>query len=359
MDIESAASQHTQYAEKHGRGSRASREGDGQANRTGEHAGHEKKDTVEISDDGRRAAMQIGEMELNSDQLSQVRVQIDALKQLKRDYIETPNCMNSPLSNSIVEPASSLYIYRALAGKVEGASDTSMANALNSMLFSHDPNLETRTADREAGKNMAKYIAENYFDNREEAQAFMDTINKLAEISEALDKGYVISMQAYKDARNTENYGTNLSDEDKLSISSSVIFDIKLEVPEPPKPPSDFDRWLEKKEYTDLFNNSRDPKEILKIMNEYKEEISDYEKANPESSISKPWESSFLSWEMSCDPKYSMFSEENKTLYEALHEEFLEKAQLTQTTIDNAKLTTDVSSNEKWNAFMNLLGVKL
>lgn len=39
---------------------------------------------------------------------------------------------------------------------------------------------------------MAQYIADNYFDNPEDAKAFMDTINRFAENDILRDKGYVV-----------------------------------------------------------------------------------------------------------------------------------------------------------------------
>jgi hypothetical protein len=55
--------------------------------------------------------------------------------------------------------------------------------------------------------------------------------------------------------------------------------------------------------------------------------------------------------EMNCDSKFSMYSEENKAWYAG----FLEKVGFMQNIFDNAKQTTDFSSNAKWNIVMNLL----
>jgi len=54
---------------------------------------------------------------------------------------------------------------------------------------------------------------------------------------------------------------------------------------------------------------------------------------------------------MDCDEKFSMYSEQNKKWYE----DFLKKSNLVQGIINNAKMITDFSSNEKWNIVMNLL----
>jgi pimeloyl-CoA synthetase len=49
--------------------------------------------------------------------------------------------------------------------------------------------------------------------------------------------------------------------------------------------------------------------------------------------------------------RYSMYNEENKAWYK----DFLAKSNLVQNIIDNAKLITDFSGNERGNVVMNLL----
>jgi hypothetical protein len=314
MDIESAASQNTQYAEKRSRGSRTSKEGDRQANQTGEHAGHRKKDTVEISQEARWAAMEIKELEPNS-QISDIIAQH---RQTMPERTYTTDC---------IEVAASRYILAALDEKVGDIYDVS--SQLGDMLFSYDPNVETRAADREAGKDLAKYIADNYFDDPEEAQAFMNTINKLAELSEARDKGYVISFEPLD-----HKAWSRLSDEEKISYTSSLnsmIFNIE---PTKPYPPSDLDRLRGYTEHRSSFNHEEYPRRLQE----------DY---SPSSS-SPSWEEAK---EMNCDSKFSTFSEENKAWYA----EFDAKVNLAQSIIDNAKSITDFSSNAKWKSVINLL----
>jgi hypothetical protein len=330
------------------------------------------------------------------DDKTMARIQADtqkvsALKGVGFPVLGNPNC---------IEQVSRCYIDNALTGKVgvEEIDVWAVSGRLNDMLFSDDPdmNLETRTANREAAKNMAEYIAENYFDDPEEAQAFINTINKFAELSEAKDKGYIISSKYFvgniEEQLDKHAQWSKLSDEEKISHISSVLLNLE-ELIEGEEPQSDFNRWLEKKGYRSedaiivkddgfvyqekLFYNSAGAKiEAREIKREYEEVLSAYEAAHPGSSIPRPWveESKFggwhflinakdwddgLSWkqveEKSCDPKYSMFSEENKAYYVDFYAKFLEEEQAMQSIIDNVKLTMDVSSNERWNVLMNLL----
>ena len=73
-----------------------------------------------------------------------------------------------------------------------GNEKKEMATQLASLIFnSRDTDLETRAANREAARDLAKRIAENYMSDPKEVQAFIDEINKHIEKSELLDKGYV------------------------------------------------------------------------------------------------------------------------------------------------------------------------
>jgi hypothetical protein len=231
------------------------------------------------------------------------------------------------------------FIFSVLDGRVENAYDVAMQ--LGNMVFNtSNTDLETRAADREAGRELAKHIAENYFDDPKEAQAFMDKINKYIENSELRDKGY-------------------------------TAWFAEME-PIKPEPPSDFDRWLENKGYADAYKmtfsiDDSDPNHIVrrsdffsseavaaraKIRSEYIKDGMAYQEKHP--TPYKTWEKA-PSWEeakeMDCDPKYSMYSEQNKAWYA----EFLAKSNSVQNIIDNAKLITDFSGNSKWNIVMNLL----
>jgi hypothetical protein len=199
---------------------------------------------------------------------------------------------------------------------------------------------------------LAKYIADNYFDNPEEAKAFMDKINKYIETSELLDKGY-----EYR------------GDDGQLY-----------------KPiPSEFELWLKKNEYAESFLDARkeySEYELGELMNKYIKEynvepiratafeiwLKDNGYANSlqnaygkygTNGIEKLYQDVYRKevkdeWDeirlFNCHPS-NILIEENKAWYA----EFDAKVNLAQSIIDNAKKITDFSGNEKWNAVMNLL----
>jgi hypothetical protein len=309
MDIENTASQHTQYAERHGRGLRTSKEGDRQASQTGEYAGRGKKDSVEISDDGRRAAMQIKLLE--GDFLAQFKesgglLQIDknfvppkweeehrqfedicnTLNSLRDDYLLDDN--TTTIGNREMRDVAA-YLFNALNGKVGNSYKDALEVSVQLAKMICNPykigdiagksylegNEESRAADREAGRNMAEYIAKNYFDDPKEAQDFMDKINKCIKNYELQEQGWTIRGPF------GEPFDVNQSEK---------------EVEEGIK------RWAEKQD-----------KERRDIIVGY--------------------------------------SERRMELF-ALRDE---QAKIAKEIIQNAKLITDFSGNEKWNNLMNLL----
>jgi len=243
------------------------------------------------------------------------------------------------------------FIFNALVGKVENAFD--IAVQLGNMVFDSrfiftgeatfedksgakwikigtglsripdaaititDPKeFEAFAANREAGRDLAKYIAENYFDDPKEAQAFMDKINQYIKNSELRDQGYVTWAAEWE--------------------------------PVKPNPPGKLERWFMEKGY-DYFDRSSFHERLKEFDKEYEAYHKKY------GNIPFKFQKEAFSWEemkeMECDPRYSMYSEKNKAWYA----NFLQKANSVQNIINNAKLITDFSSNEKWNVVMNLL----
>jgi hypothetical protein len=100
----------------------------------------------------------------------------------------------SELPESLAEDPAEIAIFKALDGKVENAKE--VAKELRDMIFSLDcdsemqaeERVQMRAENREAARNMAEYIAENYL-SPEEAQAFMDKINEYIKSSEERDLG--------------------------------------------------------------------------------------------------------------------------------------------------------------------------
>jgi len=104
------------------------------------------------------------------------------------------------------------------------------------MLFNKDSNsdLETRATDRKAAKKLAEHIAENYLTEPKEKQAFLNIINKLAEISELLNKGYKIPSQAFVNTDDKVAKWAKLTDEERNSYAASAIMNIKPHKTKPP-----------------------------------------------------------------------------------------------------------------------------
>jgi hypothetical protein len=189
-----------------------------------------------------------------------------------------------------------------------------------------DTTLEMRAEDRAAGRDIAKYIAEIYFNNPEEAKDFLDKINAYIELSENMDKGYGF-------------WGK----------------EGPINQPEPDQ----FELWLEKKGYLKEYRKKKETRkkhEVYEYFREideeyideciaYGEEIGGYDYKMPEEALS--WEEMK---EINCS-KNSMLSEEFKAWYGA----FDANVSLVQNIIDNAMKITDFSSNEKWNFIINLL----
>jgi len=405
-DYANAENMHAQNAEKPSKFSKALRKE--KASEQAETAEQVKKDSVEISREGRFAALQARPLE--SDILAQFnelkfakevdRQQFfeaeaeangdDFLKKIlngdygslsKSDYAS----LNSILSEEQLAKLEQLeikaninkakvnspgtmenFIFNALNGKVDNASDVAihLANMIfdprkiftgaatiagncilnggtmtrldlnpDAIIITDPKEFEALAANREAGRDLAKYIAENYFDDPEEAKKFMEQMNKYIKNSELRDQGY-------------------------------TVWSVEME-PVKPQPPDNFHRLLEQKGYTNRYYEllqkvkpgymGDEFYEWAKIWTEINDELFAYYEKNP--APYKVWES--LTWEehkeLNCDPKFDMFSEENKAWYAG----FLEKIKSAQSVFENAKLITDFSGNEKWNIVMNLLSNKI
>jgi hypothetical protein len=214
-----------------------------------------------------------------------------------RESIETKR----NLGNSAVEEPAESVIFKALDGKVNDAKE--VTKQLRNMIFSlGESDLQMRAEDREAARNIAEYIAENYL-NPEEAQAFMNQINKYIESSEMRDIG---------------------GRKESLFVPESKL-------------PDDlqFNRWRERpgnKEAYESISQKHDPdtgaptEMLKKLLAEYDKETMAYLES-------------------------SKYSEENFARYA----KFEAKEKLAQGIFDKAKKITDFSGNEKWNLVMNLL----
>lgn len=86
------------------------------------------------------------------------------------------------------------HISDSLEGKVKNASLVAdeLGKMIRGTISNPDASVEERAANRETALKHASYIAENYFDDPDEAKAFLDGINKFAENDIMREKGYIV-----------------------------------------------------------------------------------------------------------------------------------------------------------------------
>ena len=206
-----------------------------------------KKDSVEISREGRMAAVRL--LEIDESFLNNAKESMKEIRERKSAYhkefeeLTAPELHSEELEpwtrpNELLEwnpelrseelgpwtpygnltPSEALnkefgstkgYLYSVLNGKVGSSWNEAyeLAEKLGSMLYhtwqfsepdangtrhglGREGSEATRTADREAGRNLAEYIASTYFDDPKEAQAFMEKINKYLKHDELQDLGW-------------------------------------------------------------------------------------------------------------------------------------------------------------------------
>ena len=243
------------------------------------------------------------------------------------------------------------FILNSLDGKAGNASKE-VANQLASMIFStKDTDLETRAANREAARDLAKHIAENYISDPKEAQAFIDEINKRIEDSELIDKGYVNSPKGLTppdpmrgdDRFILANWDKYFGHIEGLSVSVNEYNQLSWHY----------------SEGASFEAHEAQSEAYHAAITAYIEEAVAYSKTvnTPQKFKFWPDGSGGASWEerkeMNCDPS-SKYSEQNKAWYA----DFLVKSNLVQNIINNAKSITDFSGNERWNVVMSLLTPK-
>jgi len=202
--------------------------------------------------------------------------------------------------------------------------------------------LESIAINREAGRDLAKYIAENYFDDPKEAKAFVDKINEYIKTSELQDLGYEIYNPDFLHFYIPSPPSAELLFAQKLGydISNILCFgpagfsdDMQLFFNQFE---SRADYYAFHKKYTEyeIERNTKHPLQIIEMP-----------KCNTFEELKK----------ILCDPRYDQDSEEHKAWYA----EFLKKIKPIQNILDNAKSITDFSGNDGWNIVMNLLSNKI
>ncbi|MCL2283194.1 MAG: hypothetical protein FWC26_07745 [Fibromonadales bacterium] len=185
-----------------------------------------KKDSVEISREGRMAAVRL--LETDESFLNTAKESMKEIRERKSAYHKEFEELTAPELRSEepepwthygnLTPSEALnnsfgsakdYLYSVLNGKVGSSWNEAyeLAEKLGSMLYhplqfsepdatgtrhglGREGSEATRAADREAGRNLAEYIASTYFDDPKEAQAFMEKINKYLKHDELQDLGW-------------------------------------------------------------------------------------------------------------------------------------------------------------------------
>lgn len=126
---------------------------------------------------------------------------VEAIEQRQREQLaeaEAYNRLEDEFSLTVKYnfPENTLHqtIKVALEGKVVNASlyASELASAIRSSVSMPDKSAEERAAYREMALKQAQYIAENYFDNEQEASSFMNEINKYYENDVLREKGYIV-----------------------------------------------------------------------------------------------------------------------------------------------------------------------
>jgi hypothetical protein len=161
---------------------------------------------VEISNEARLAALQIKDfdtatsfLKLNEDVFSQEARE-------RRMAATEENLANLPIDpfdnefqilhvhSTFMEGTLEHFITDALDGKARNASLIAgeLGQMIRSAAYSNGTTIEERATLREIGMQHAEYIAKNYFDNPDEAKAFLDVVRGFYENDILRDKGYTV-----------------------------------------------------------------------------------------------------------------------------------------------------------------------
>ena len=151
---------------------------------------------IEISAEGRKAALRL--------QVNNVYDSALNLPERLNAKGLNPNALDfDPDNLEFLDPAYAVkyqegtlhrFITDALIDKARNVTliATELTEALQGTLYASDSTVAERALKREAALRSAQYIAENYFDDPNEAKAFLDTITKFADNDILREKGYIV-----------------------------------------------------------------------------------------------------------------------------------------------------------------------
>ncbi len=104
---------------------------------------------------------------------------------------ESAEMLNASIEHTFNEGTLANHIHQSLKGKIDDADG--VADRLNDMIratFGSGATVEERAEQRETGLLHAEYLAETYFENPDEAKAFLDEIYRFANNDVLREKGY-------------------------------------------------------------------------------------------------------------------------------------------------------------------------
>ncbi len=168
-------------------------------------------DTVTISDEARNKYIQsLKFKEANQNEVLGRQFQkfyeeynsAEAIEKRQLEQLEKAQAYNHLTDEFMLKgvkyhfPENTLHhtIMEVLEGKVVNASlyAAELAGAIRSSISMPDKSGEERAAFREMALKQAEYIAENYFDNEQEARFFMNEIYRYYENDVLREKGYIV-----------------------------------------------------------------------------------------------------------------------------------------------------------------------
>jgi len=170
---------------------------------------------IEISEEGRLASMLIKEFDLTD--ITALKVDEGLLsaqgpladrekpmyEQRQVAFLSGTPLELDPLDNEFMiagvrhnfhEGTLERFITETLDDKARNSSMVALelGKMIKSAAYSNGETVEERATNREIGMSHAKYIADTYFDNPEEAQVFLDEINRYYEKDILREKGYMV-----------------------------------------------------------------------------------------------------------------------------------------------------------------------
>ena len=162
---------------------------------------------VSISDAGRLASLQIREFDATTSflKIDEDFFSHEARARSRAEFAESIANRQEidPFDNEFqimgvkgefLEASLEYFVSNALEGKARNASMVAgeLGQMIRSAAYNNGATVEERAIKRETGLRHAEYIAQNYFEDPDEAKAFMDGVMRFYENDVMRDKGYIV-----------------------------------------------------------------------------------------------------------------------------------------------------------------------